>query len=69
MIDYDYDKLAKMDFFKVKRKHKSMPLNERASIFKAFDALPGYKEELRKAEREHAKQFEREERIYKYGKE
>lgn len=46
-----------------------MPLNERASIFKAFDALPGLKEEFRKAEIRHAKQFEREERIYKYGKE
>ena len=65
----DYDKLAKMDFFKIKRKHKSMPMNERANIFKAFDALPGYKEELRKAEIRHAKQFEQEERIYKYGKE
>ena len=69
MIDCDYNKLAKMDFFKIKRKHKSMPMSERASIFKAFDALSGYKEELRKAEIRHAKQFEQEERIYKYGKE
>lgn len=60
----DYNKLAKMDFFKIKRKHKSMPMSERASIFMPFNALEGYQEELRK----HAKQFEREERIYKYGK-
>ena len=64
----DYDKLAKMDFFKIKRKHKSMPMNERASIFMPFNALEGYQEELRKAEKEHTKQFEREESIYKYGK-
>lgn len=69
MIDYDYNKLAKMDFFKIKGKHKSMPMSERASIFMPFNALEGYKEKLRQAEREHAKQFEREERIYKYGKE
>lgn len=46
-----------------------MPLNERASIFKGFDALPGLKEEIRKAEIRHAKKYERGERIYKYGKE
>ena len=69
MIDYDYNKLAKMDFFKIKRKHKSMPMSERASIFMPFNALEGYQEKLRKAEIRHAKQFEQEERIYKYGKE
>ena len=69
MIDYDYDKLAKMDFFKVKRKHKSMPMSERASIFMPFNALEGYQDKLRQAEIRHAKQFQQEERIYKYGKE
>lgn len=44
-------------------------MSERANIFKAFDALEGYQDKLRQAEREHAKQFEQEERIYKYGKE
>lgn len=66
----DYNKLAEMDYLKIKKhfNHAPMLLEERACIFKAFDALPGYKEELRKAEKRHAKQFEREERIYKYGK-
>lgn len=67
----DYDKLARVDYLEKKRhfNHAPMPLDERASIFKAFDALPGLKEEFRKAEIRHAKQYEREERIYKYGKE
>lgn len=66
----DYDKLARVDYLEKKKhfNHAEMPLNERASIFKGFDALPGLKEEFRKAEIRHAKQFEREERIYKYGK-
>lgn len=61
--------LEKMDYLKMKKSinHAAMPLSERAAIFKGFDALSGYKEELRKVEKKHAKQFEREERIY-YGK-
>lgn len=67
----DYNKLTRVDYLERKKhfNHAPMPLDERANIFKAFDALPGYKEELRKAEIRHAKQYEREERIYKYGKE
>lgn len=61
--------LEQMDYLEVKKSinHAAMPLSERAAIFKGFDALPGLKEEFRKAEKKHAKQFEREERIY-YGK-
>lgn len=67
--EIDYDKLANLDYLERKKyfNHAPMPLSERAAIFKAFDALQGYQEELRKVEKRHAKQFEREERIY-YGK-
>ncbi len=67
MIDYDYDKLAKMDFFKVKRKHKSMPMSERASIFRPFDALDGYKEELKKAEKRQRDKYRHEDKYYKHS--
>lgn len=67
--EINYDKLAKIDYLEQKKyfNHASMPLSERAAIFKAFDTLPGLKEEFRKAEIRHAKQYEREERMY-YGK-
>lgn len=66
----DYGKLAKVDYLKLKKhfNHAEIPLDERANIFKSFDALNGYQNELRKVEKRHAKQYEREERIYRYGK-
>lgn len=56
----DYNKLAQVDYLE-KKKHFNrapMPLDERASIFKPFEALQGYSEELRKVEKRHAKQYE-----------
>ena len=41
-----------------------MPMNERAAEFRAFDALAGYKEALKKVEKEHLEQYADEERYY-----
>lgn len=58
----DYDKLMQSNYLNIKKKfiHTPMDLKSRSHIFKPFDALEGYHEELRRVEREHLKQYENE---------
>lgn len=50
------------DYLNIKKKfmHAPMDLKSRSHIFKPFDALEGYHEELRRVEEEHLKQYENE---------
>lgn len=56
----DYDKLMQSNYLDIKKKfmHAPMDLKSRSHIFKPFDALEGYHEELRRVEEEHLKQYE-----------
>lgn len=65
----DYNKLMHLDYLEMKKHNNrhDIPLKKRAAEFLPFNALEGYQEELRKAEKRQRDKYRHEDKYYNHS--